>query len=515
MGLMYLIERLLGVLATNITSGVNFGRRLVFVATVKSLPPTAIALPPPPSDELVRPILPTLSPQKAPNAVVSVRVPNNTIPTSLHNQRPLVNSISNNNPMYFNNSNSQEHSVVLNGHASPKTVSMFREQQSPPLPGSSGNLHNNVVTTTTTNLGLREFSESNFILESGDISVTSIHCDVEAQTDNLLPVPSTAIAASSGITVDSLLRRILRFPYVEKISLSPPACSLRRKYLQSALLDWLDGVSHESMGFDLDAAAKRLPRPPSPKPVQDPTTIASILDLPRQARVTVEEAKAIYNRDRLLRRFRMALRDFLNNICHDRRFTTFLRPVSKEDAPDYNRIIRHPMSVTQIRTKIDNDEYTSVEPFKNDLKLICTNALECNSQDERTYEFQDAVDEAFDDNATLTELGEALAKALSTCPLPPRPSSHAHEAVGNGTQKSSPSPPYERRYSRRLHGEQPTFGEADLQQLVKRKSSVKGIDNEEVIPNDAPTPRAELDQQYLTEGSILRHYTNDQVEILL
>lgn len=60
----------------------------------------------------------------------------------------------------------------------------------------------------------------------------------------------------------------------------------------------------------------------------------------------------------------MALRNFLNNIRRDRRFTAFLRPVSKEDAPDYNRIIRRPMSVSQIRTKIDNDEYTSVEPFK-------------------------------------------------------------------------------------------------------------------------------------------------------
>ncbi|VDN98593.1 unnamed protein product [Rodentolepis nana] len=39
-----------------------------------------------------------------------------------------------------------------------------------------------------------------------------------------------------------------------------------------------------------------------------------------------------------------------------------------------------------------------------------------------------------------------------------------------------------------------------MQQLVKRKGSVKGIDNEEVIPDDAPTPRAELDQHYLTDG---------------
>ncbi|VDL23777.1 unnamed protein product [Hymenolepis diminuta] len=483
----YLVERLLGVLATNSTSGVNFGRRLVLVATVKSLSPTALALPPPPlAEEVGKPSSTTASPQKAPGAALSVRVPtttNNTIPLPLLNQRPLVNSNSNNNPMYFNNLNSQESPVVLNGHAPPKTVSMLREQQSPP-PGSSGYLNNNVVTTTT-NLGFREFSESSIIFESGDLSITSIHCDVEAQTENLPLGSSTtaaAAAAPSGITVDTLLRRVLRFPYVEKISLSPPVNSLRRKYLQSALLDWLEGKAHESAGFDLEAAAKRLPRP------QEPTAIASILDQPRQTRAAVEEAKAIENRDRLLRRFRMALRNFLYNIRRDRRFTAFLRPVSKEDAPDYNRIIRRPMSVSQIRKKIDNDEYMSVEPFKGDLKLICTNALEYNPQDERAYEFQDAVDEAFDDDTTLTELGDALAEALTACPLPSHQNPHAAEAVGNGSQKNSSSPSSGRRYSRRLH-------------LAKRKgSSVKGNDNEEVIPDDAPTPRAEMDQQSVTEG---------------
>ncbi|KAM3181188.1 hypothetical protein ACTXT7_014862 [Hymenolepis weldensis] len=504
----YLVERLLGVLATNSTSGVNFGRRLVLVATVKSLSPTALALPPPPATEEVgKPLSTTASPQKASGAALSVRVPtttNNTIPALL-NQRPLVNSNSSNNPMYFNNLNSQESPVVLNGHAPPKTVSMLREQQSPP-PGSSGYLNNNVVTTTT-NLSLREFSESSVIFESGDLSITSIHCDVEAQTENLPLGSSTtaaAAAAPSGVTVDTLLRRVLRFPYVEKISLSPPVYSLRRKYLQSALLDWLEGKAHESAGFDLEAAAKRLPRPPTPKPVQaasqEPTAIASILDQSRQTRAAIEEAKAIENRDRLLRRFRMALRNFLNNIRRDRRFTAFLRPVSKEDAPDYNRIIRRPMSISQIRTKIDNDEYMSVEPFKQDLKLICTNALEYNPQDERAYEFQDAVDEAFDDDTTLTELSEALAEVLTACPLPSRQNSHAVEAVGNGSQKNSSSPSSGRRYSRRLHGEQPTFGEADLLQLAKRKgSSVKGNDNEEVIPDDAPTPRAEMDQQSVME----------------
>lgn len=107
----YLVERLLGVLATNSTSGVNFGRRLVLVATVKSLSPTALALPPPPpAEEVGKPLSTTASPQKAPGAALSVRVPtttNNTIPPPLLNQRPLVNSNSNNNPVYFNNLNSQ------------------------------------------------------------------------------------------------------------------------------------------------------------------------------------------------------------------------------------------------------------------------------------------------------------------------------------------------------------------------------------------------------------------------
>lgn len=48
---------------------------------------------------------------------------------------------------------------------------------------------------------------------------------------------------------------------------------------------------------------------------------------------------------------------------HDRA-DVFLYPVSREDVPDYYRIIKRPMSWTTVRGKLDRHEYTSIEDFK-------------------------------------------------------------------------------------------------------------------------------------------------------
>lgn len=91
------------------------------------------------------------------------------------------------------------------------------------------------------------------------------------------------------------------------------------------------------------------------------TKMSSVLDGCRQTR---EEAKAVKKRDRLLRRFRMAMRNFLANLRRDRRFSVFMRSVAREDVPYVPRVIRRSISVSQIRRNVDNNKYTSVAEFK-------------------------------------------------------------------------------------------------------------------------------------------------------
>ncbi|KAM7534657.1 hypothetical protein Aperf_G00000113139 [Anoplocephala perfoliata] len=479
----HLVERLNEVSSATATTAVYPSRRLVLVATVKSLSPAGIAFPP--AEEQTTPSHRT--------GALSVRVPIPAIPQRI-------------NLMHFHNSTPQESHIVLNGHASPKTVSWLRDQQS------------GTVSSRNRTLESSDLDPSEPLID-GEISSTF---DVEAQTSTPNPgqrisslvapaefgAPAVGVictsggaiggGSASGATIDNLLRQIFRFPFVEKISFIPPGDALRRAFLRSALLDWLEGKSHESADFDLEAAARRLPRPPTPKPVQNvagqqgmTARVSSVLD---GRRLTREEAVAVEKRDRLLRRFRMAMRNFLANLRRDRRFSVFMRSTAREDAPSC--VSRRSINISQIRRNVDSDKYTSIVEFKRDLKLICENALECDPSDERAYEFQDIVDESFDEDVELSDLSEMLADALTACPLN-TPSPHpASEPVENNSPKNSPQPPPGRRYSRRLHGESPVFvgGVA-----VKRRRTLKNT--EEDFPDDAPTPLAELDQQLYPEDS--------------
>jgi DNA-binding cell septation regulator SpoVG len=57
----------------------------------------------------------------------------------------------------------------------------------------------------------------------------------------------------------------------------------------------------------------------------------------------------------------------------------FVAPVKKKDAPNYLDIIRHPMDLTNIKSKAKRLEYRSRAAFEGDLLLIQANAEQYNS----------------------------------------------------------------------------------------------------------------------------------------
>ncbi|KAJ2411804.1 hypothetical protein GGI10_004059, partial [Coemansia sp. RSA 2530] len=71
----------------------------------------------------------------------------------------------------------------------------------------------------------------------------------------------------------------------------------------------------------------------------------------------------------------------------------FARPVTNEDAPDYDKFIREPMDFGTVRRKISDFEYhrgsgheSPLDLFERDLRLVCTNCMAYNKP--TTYYFQ-------------------------------------------------------------------------------------------------------------------------------
>ncbi|KAJ8930921.1 hypothetical protein NQ314_016234 [Rhamnusium bicolor] len=60
------------------------------------------------------------------------------------------------------------------------------------------------------------------------------------------------------------------------------------------------------------------------------------------------------------------------------RFFMFTKPVDTEEVPDYTTIIKQPMDLETMMTKVDFHRYECAKDFLNDIELICQNALEYN-----------------------------------------------------------------------------------------------------------------------------------------
>ncbi|XP_071442897.1 ATPase family AAA domain-containing protein 2-like [Hetaerina americana] len=79
-----------------------------------------------------------------------------------------------------------------------------------------------------------------------------------------------------------------------------------------------------------------------------------------------------------LRELRIFLREICAKLARNRQFFMFTKPVDVEEVPDYNLIIKCPMDLETMMTKIDQHAYECARDFLSDIDLICRNALEYN-----------------------------------------------------------------------------------------------------------------------------------------
>ncbi|XP_069092116.1 ATPase family AAA domain-containing protein 2B isoform X2 [Pleurodeles waltl] len=78
-----------------------------------------------------------------------------------------------------------------------------------------------------------------------------------------------------------------------------------------------------------------------------------------------------------LRELRLFLRDVTKRLATDKRFSIFSKPIS-----DYLEVIKQPMDLSTMMTKIDKNEYFIAKDYLKDIDLICSNALEYNPDKE-------------------------------------------------------------------------------------------------------------------------------------
>ncbi|XP_052778215.1 ATPase family AAA domain-containing protein 2-like [Mya arenaria] len=148
----------------------------------------------------------------------------------------------------------------------------------------------------------------------------------------------------------------------EVIGVRNPDKEERRAYFRDLLLNQATHPPPQRKG-----AAKRLlevlPKAPPPEP----------------RKLTEQEVKMLEEHEEAtLTELRLFLRDVLNKLARDRKFFIFAKPVDIEDVPDYYEIIKKPMDLSTMMSKIDLHHYQSVKEFLKDIDQICLNALEYN-----------------------------------------------------------------------------------------------------------------------------------------
>lgn len=100
---------------------------------------------------------------------------------------------------------------------------------------------------------------------------------------------------------------------------------------------------------------------------------------PMPKKLTDEEKKMLYEKEEVsLRELRIFLREICAKLARNRQFFMFTKPVDTEEVPDYNMIIKQPMDLETMMTKIDMHSYLCARDFLDDIDLICRNALEYN-----------------------------------------------------------------------------------------------------------------------------------------
>ncbi|XP_061785401.1 ATPase family AAA domain-containing protein 2B isoform X1 [Nerophis lumbriciformis] len=175
------------------------------------------------------------------------------------------------------------------------------------------------------------------------------------------PVLILATAETSYSQLSEEVRSMFHKAYGEVITLHPPGEEERRSFFSDLLL----------------VQASRAP--PRAKNTERSEEVLQVAEAPGPRVLSAEEQRRLAEQEEnTLRELRLFLRDVTKRLATDKRFNIFSKPVDIDEVSDYLEVIRQPMDLSTVMTKIDKHQYLTAKDFLVDIDLICSNALEYN-----------------------------------------------------------------------------------------------------------------------------------------
>ncbi|XP_021500935.1 ATPase family AAA domain-containing protein 2 isoform X1 [Meriones unguiculatus] len=137
----------------------------------------------------------------------------------------------------------------------------------------------------------------------------------------------------------------------------------------------------ERTKFFEDLILKQAAKPPvsKKKAVLQALEVLPVAPPPEPRPLTAEEVKRLEEQEEdTFRELRIFLRNVTHRLAIDKRFRVFTKPVDPDEVPDYITVIKQPMDLSSVISKIDLHKYLTVKDYLRDIDLICSNALEYN-----------------------------------------------------------------------------------------------------------------------------------------
>ncbi|XP_043838126.1 ATPase family AAA domain-containing protein 2 isoform X2 [Dromiciops gliroides] len=137
----------------------------------------------------------------------------------------------------------------------------------------------------------------------------------------------------------------------------------------------------ERTKFFEDLILNQAAKPPASKKkaVLQALEVLPVAPPPEPKPLTAEEVKRLEEQEEdTFRELRIFLRNVTHRLAIDKRFRVFTKPVDPDEVPDYVTVIKQPMDLSLVISKIDLHKYLTVKDYLKDIDLICSNALEYN-----------------------------------------------------------------------------------------------------------------------------------------
>ncbi|CAG9830242.1 unnamed protein product [Diabrotica balteata] len=176
-----------------------------------------------------------------------------------------------------------------------------------------------------------------------------------------IPLLFLATADNSYESLPEEVQKLFSYYRKEVIEVAAPTADLRRLFYKPLIIE--SSLKPVKNARELPKTPPPLPRAPTPPPLP--------LDEKQTKKLYEEE-------EHTLRELRIFLRDMCKKLANNRLFFMFTKPVDTEEVPDYTNIIKQPMDLETMMTKVDFHRYECAKDFLTDIELICQNALEYN-----------------------------------------------------------------------------------------------------------------------------------------